>query len=922
MKHCRVSVLLFLNLFFLLGLALPSAAAEIRYVIEMTYDAQARTLRGVVDVTFEPQSERVFFLLLPNLSWERNPSISERALDRDYPYGYESAFLRVERAEQIQGEDKIALPFKFFSLPPAFQTYSLEETVLAVDLPQTVDGPIVLRLKFTTQVPRTATGDEGIDDEILTWRMGWYPLLLSPEEAWCENEGRLVPCSGETFPFSWPAAFYTARIWLPEDFDLLCGADHVEPISEVPTLEERPGDLCGYHAWNDAPARTFAITAGPAYERFVLSTSLVPIEVFFRAGHEEEARLFASYASEILDDYERRFGPYPRARLVIVENPNRQGLSMAADGIVWLSDLFFTHRNVTLPGILNRYCEFVLAHEIAHQWWGLSLGVDHNAETWLSEGLSQYLAISYYERRHDAFGPNLFCPVGEGLLEDLIRSQFGFMNLREHEVEFPYLRAVTREFDEALIKPWTEVQYDNASLVRIYDKGYLVARTLAAAVGEETFEEGLRTTAERFRDLEFGVEDLQAVLEEKAECSLADLFRVWLYEAETVDYAVEILSRTKTETRYHTSVAVTRTGGAVQPVVIEVALSSGETIRQEWDGEASYSVLNFESRARVVRVTIDPDHLLPDRDRLNNHAPIQFVATTGKNAFPLDAYLVRPNPLTSGITISYLDRVQLNLGQQALGASVAWGRSHRFAFAAGVEQEDLVGTIQYGYTAFAQSETGSPGIYWEPDVRIRVAGHRVISDGDPLCYLHCEIVDLPSLRHSRTSAVSFDLTRLETGRVAVSSFDEVRLFPNVYLQGEVSLGLSFGELPSSLLFRLEELRSTQGFRGGRWVEISFSGRYKLYGSVGLEFPMGSGEAYNLVNLMMVDRSRVRAFLACGSSWKSLDEFGKTTPYVEAGVEGVFDLSAVGGLLPVEAVMGYAVPLSEFGSGMIYLGLYL
>jgi hypothetical protein len=921
MKHCRVSVLLFLNLFFLIGLALPSAAAEIRYDIEATFDAQTRTLRGVAEVTFEPHSERAFFLLLPNLAWERNPFISERALDRDYPHGYDPASIRVERVEQIQGDDKIALPFRFLSLPPAFQTYSLEETVLAVDLPQTADGPQVVRFQFTTQIPRTATGDEGIDDEILTWRIGWYPLLLSPEEAWCENEGRLTPCSDEAFPFSWPAAFYTARIWLPGGFELLCGADHVEPISGAPG-EGISGDLCGYRVWNDTPARTLAIAAGSTYERFLLSTSLVPIEVFFRAGHEEEARLFATYAVEILDDYERRFGPYPRARLVVAENPNRRGLSMAADGIVWLSDLFFTHRDVTLPGILNRYCEFVLAHEIAHQWWGLSAGIDHNAEAWLSEGLAQYLAVSYYEHRHGAFGPNLFRPVEKGLLEDLVRSQFGFMNLREHQVEFPYLREVARGFDEALIVPWAEVQYDNASIPRLYNKGYLIARTLAAAVGEETFEDGLRTTAERFRYHTFGVEDLRAALEEKAGRSFADLFRVWLYEEGTVDYSVEILSRTKTETGHHTSVAVTRTGGTAQPVVIEVILSSGETIRREWDGKASYSVLNFESRARVVRATIDPDHLLPDRDRLNNHAPVQFVATTGKNAFPLDAYLVRPDPLTAGITISYLDRVQLRLGQQALGASVAWGRSHRFAFAAGVEQEDLSGTIQYDYTSFAQPETGASGIYWEPDARIRVAGHRVISNGDPLCYLHCEIVDLPSLRYSRTSAVSFDLTGPGAGRVAVSSFDEARLFPNVYLQGEVSLGLSFGELPSSLLFHLEELRSTQGLRGGRWVEISFSGRHKLYGSVALEFPVGSDAPYNLANLMMVDRSRARAFLACGSSWTSLDEFGKTTPYLEAGVEGLFDLSAIGGLLPIEAVVGYAVPLSEFGSGMIYLGLYL
>jgi hypothetical protein len=58
------------------------------------------------------------------------------------------------------------------------------------------------------------------------------------------------------------------------------------------------------------------------------------------------------------------------------------------------------------------------------------------------------------------------------------------------------------------------------------------------------------------------------------------------------------------------------------------------------------------------------------------------------------------------------------------------------------------------------------------------------------------------------------------------------------------------------------------------------------------------------------------------SWKSWDEFGKTSPYVEAGVEGVFDLSALGGLLPLRAIVGYATPISQEGVGVLYIGLSL
>jgi hypothetical protein len=902
---------------FFLGVGVLGVAG-VRYDVEATLDMKERSLRGVAKVAFAADSgtKCAYFLLLANLAREENPFLSDREVDSAYVRGFEPASTWIESVEAVQTEGTVVLPFQLLSLPPALQTYSLAETVLAVDLPQT--GASTLCIRFTTEIPHITLGDQGITQGVLTWRIGWYPLLL-PQEGWCENDGRLEACSGEGFPLTFLSAEYTARIWLPEGLVPILGADHVEAILGEETPSDEP-TLSGYRAWDDSPARTLALTAGPEYERYSLSERSIPIDVFFLAGHEEDARLFATYACDILADYEQRFGPYPRARLIIVENPNREGLSMAADGIVWLSSLFFTHRDVTLSGILNRYCEFVLAHEIAHQWWGLGIGVDLNAEDWLSEGLAQYLAVGYFERRHGAFEPNLLNPTGKGILEDLVRSQVGFINLREHEIEFPYLQAIEQGFDEALIKPLAEVQYKNATSVRLYDKGYLVARALAAAVGDGVFEEGLREAAQRFRYRMMSVDDLRAVLEQGAGRSFEELFRIWLFEGGSVDYGVKILSRSRVESTYRTVVQVTRLGGAPQPVVVEATVSSGRTVRQEWDGVQSVDTVVFETEERILRVTIDPEHRLPDRDRLNNNAPIKFVVATGNNVFPLDAYLVRPDPFSQGVTVTYLDRLRVTFAQDALAAEVSWDRYHDLAFDVGIEEGDLGGTIRYTCTSFAQPETGLPGTFWEPDTQITLSGHRFVGDGDPFVYLHLGVVALPSLQYSHTSAISLDVTLSGSGRMTISSFDEVRLVPHVYLQGGVTVGMSFGDLPSPLLFNLQELRSLG--RMGGWTGAPFPGRYKLYGYLAAEFPFPSEELYNLANLLLVDRVRGRAFLACGMSWKSWDEFGKTSPYVEAGVEGVFDLSALGGLLPLRAIVGYATPISQEGVGVLYIGLSL
>ncbi len=892
-----------------------SAVAAASASIEATLDPGARLLYGVEEVEVDPQYDTVYFLVLANLDREKNPFLSDRAIDERYAAGFEPCSTTIEAVEAVQTSGTVALSFRLLSLPPAFQTYSLAETVLAVDLPPS-KGAIPLRISFVTEIPRLVTGDQEVDRGIVTWRFGWYPLLLSRQGEWVEEEGTVRLRSGGSVPLEIPSYDYRGRITLPGDYVLACGADHVEEVALEAGGDGTPGTKT-YEITNDAPTRSIALAAGPSYERFALPELSPPVEVFALPGHDEEARLFSTYARDILADYEKRFGRYPRARLLIVESPNRDGLSMAADGIVWLSTLYFTHRNATVPGILDRFCEFTLAHEIAHQWWGIGVGADLDAQNWLSEGLSQYLALGYFEARYGEFGPNAFERTKKGVLENLVRSQFGFYNLREHGVELPYLDVAARGFDEAIVKPMAEVEYENESAVRLYDKGYLVARAIAAATGREAFEKGLREAAERFRYGTIDVEALRAVLEEASGRSLEEVFSVWLLGPGSVDYSIEIESRERTRSGWRTVVRVRRDGGAAQPVDVEATLASGKTERAAWDGVSEEGAVTFSTPEEVVRATIDPDHLLPDRERLNNNSPVKFVAVTGTNAYPLDAYVVRPDPLSRGATITYLNRLRLAVGEGSLSADVFQGRSHHLFLAAQLAGNDLAGTLGYTFTGFSRTPTGSPGTYWEPSFALTLSGTRLITDEGPLAYLHLGVTAYPSVQHSRSTAIGLDFTLSGAGRVEVAAFDEARLFPHVYLQGTVAVGVGLGDLPRPLWFDLSEFVSFGTVIGGQWVPAHFSGTQRVYGRLALEFPAGGDEPFNLANLMMVDRTRGRVFVACGATWTEAGELSRAGPKVEAGGEAVFDLSAIGGLLAGEAAVGYAVPVVGDGVGMIY-----
>jgi len=888
-----------------LAVSFSGMSAEPSCTLDVQYDPEHQRLEGNADLHLAPTAPTVYLSLLANLDRDPNPHLSARTVDARYPFGFEPAEITVIAVDWVNDEETHAVSFRTLALPPAWQTYSLDDTVLAIDLPAsalTASAPVTLRIAFVTDIPRHTVGDQGITAGVLTWRFGWFPSLLPAQDELVEKDGRIRYAGRESFPLTFPWMHLDATVTVPEPYEVIAGGDTVE---RLPSAEEQDEPV-RFRVAFDSPTRSLALTIGTEYRRYTLDGP-TPIDVVYLPGHEEDARFFATLARDILEEYEARYGAYPRARLTIVENPNQNGLSFAADGIVWLSRRFFTHRNILFFGALNRVAEYVLAHEIAHQWVGLGTGIDLDAEAWLSEGLAQYLAIRYYEGRYDPFEPNLFSFGSPGVIEELVKRQFGYFNLREHFIELPYLMTHYAGFDEALVKPTEHVQFSNVSDVRLYDKGYLVARAIAAAIGEDAFERAIRRAIEEHQADLLDVRAFQRLLEDESGASLEEIFETWVFGAGRVDYSIRIASRERSGLDHLTTVVVTRAGGTAQPVEVEVTLRSGAALRQEWSGESETAELVFRTPSWVARATIDPDHRLPDLDRLNNHAPVKVVGGANEAAYPLDAYVLTADPETGGLTFSYLDRLRVAVAQGAASARVKLGRSHQLSALASVGGDRFTGGIAYTYTAYDQPETGSPATYWEPDVSWTVGIERLFAGETPLLALELDLVDHASFASSRSHGLSIDVTAGGAGRLAATVHDELRILPGAYLLGTVQLGLGFSDPPEPFRFRLDGLHCFS----------PPTTDHELFGRLALEVPAVGQLPYNLLNLAMVDDMRSRLFIAGGIGWTTPDEFGTTSPYVEAGIEQILDLSTLGGLLSFQVRLGVATPVMGRGLTVFY-----
>lgn len=907
----------------ILGLAL-TAQAEEHYTLKVKLDPQEQTIAGsqIVEYYNGSQSDldALYFLLLPNFGRERNPYLDSSYLDQSYWEGFDPAWLAVRAVTTATGEE---IAYELLESPPEMQTYSLKDTVLRVALPAPLapGQSTSVKIEFATKLPHMVVGDQCYHREIYTWRFGWNPIAI-PAEALAE---RGPFSAGEGYQrFELPAARYEAELTIPKDYLLAAGAEEQESLDEE-------GDWKTIGLRSGFPVRSIPWSAGPAFARYELGQHGRLIEVYYLPDHEAAARLFATYAAEVLDRYEELYGPTGYRRLVIVESSARGLFAMAADGLVILGDSWFREKDLALAGMIDRLAEYVLAHELAHLYFGVGAGVDFNAENFLSEAFAQYLSITYYEEKYGAFGPNLFVFKRKGLVQNVIDYYLGFYNLRQHNVELPYLELFKDRFDEALIKPEKEVEFGNYSTVRWYDKGYLVLRALAGQLGEEGMRALLSRIHQEYAHRIFTTADLQRLAEEVAGRDLERFFQDWLYTAEFVDYGIGRVTKRGQSGGYLTEIELVRRGGAALPVEVVALTSDGEELKQIWPADEPEGKIEFESASPLKEVRVDPREVTPDVNRLDNFWPPKLrVITTGKNDLPLDAYLLQLDPTTQSIaggTIWY----RWLIGQGVGAFAIYNGRGSLTRGYLDLRPLDRYGTIagelSLELTGYANPPVGSPAKFWELTDYLHLSLGRALDApaGRGVNYLASLWTRSESVRDLYSFSAQLLGYPFEFARLSLASWHRFRLLPHLYLDEQVQLGFGF-DLPGPFRFNLNELRSFYRKEGGKWVKESYPGDLKLAGRVSLSFPARREMDYDLANVAVLDEFGGSFFLAFGQTWERLENLDLKELRLEVGAESRVAGRTLGGLFPLNITFGFAYPLlglePENRQARLYLELQL
>ena len=422
---------------------LPKTVVPLHYAVELTPDIGAATFAGVVTIDIEVR--------------EATDALVLNALD-----------MQIAEATLIRSPALAAQ----IALDPAAQTASLR-------FPQTLPpGPHKLRIAYSGRINPFGRGLFFVDYPVADGRKRMLATHLEPSDA-----RRIFPCWDEP---AFKATFATT-VTVPEAF---LAVSNMPPVREEPA---GPGlKRVEFAATPKMSSYLFVLAAGEL-ERLSADADGVTVSVVATAGKAEQGRYALDSAIRLLRYFNDYFGTaYPLPKLDLIALPG--GFSGAMEN--WGGITFFESRLLfdprTNPEFAQRGIFAILAHEIAHQWFGNLVTMAWWEDLWLNEGFATWMDA----KATQALNPSW--PVwldGSGGKQWTMKQD---ARPTTHAIQHP-----VRDQSEVLSV------FDAIT----YTKGRAIIRQLEAYLGEDAFRTGIRAYMQAHRYSNATTADLWRALE-------------------------------------------------------------------------------------------------------------------------------------------------------------------------------------------------------------------------------------------------------------------------------------------------------------------------------------------------------------------------------------------------------------------------
>ncbi|RZF63866.1 M1 family peptidase [Sphingomonas populi] len=318
-----------------------------------------------------------------------------------------------------------------------------------------------------------------------------------------------------------------------------------------------------------------------------LAESVYPVE---SAGAARWGRS-TEYLKDSVENFSRRWFtyPYPTAWSIAGGSTGMEYPGMAFDGIPDKGKELF----------------WITAHEIGHTWYPMIVGSNERRDAWMDEGFNTFIdTFESDEFKNGVFGPKRdseYAPGGGNPVDEIL----------------PLLA----DKDAPPIMSYPDVMGEKYRHSVSYFKTALGLRLLRDVIlGPDRFDPAFRKYTADWAFKHPSPSDFFREMSSESGEDLSWFWRGWFFNNWQLDLAVTNIAYTDGDSAKGASITLESRDKLVMPAVLEVKYADGHSTRIKLPVETWMRIkpVIAAPAGRIASVMLDPDHLLPDRDRSNN----------------------------------------------------------------------------------------------------------------------------------------------------------------------------------------------------------------------------------------------------------------------------------------------------------------
>ena len=336
------------------------------------------------------------------------------------------------------------------------------------------------------------------------------------------------------------------------------------------------------------PSFPGSIIAG-TFQEFKSDEAGVDLHVFFKPVHQNLGAMYAETALKEFTYYVTLYGAAPSTTLRVVEIPDDTVPS------AWAPEMAAVASRAVTEKVNYR----LLANTIAHQWWGVSVSPDSVDDWWLCDGFARYSEARYVE---NAAGSNGLDEVVKDMsVGALAYDSVPLATIGKLDMFSPEFQSLAT------------------------DKGAMILHMLRWVVGDQKYDQTMRTFASKYAGKSASLDDFTAVAEQTYGEKLTWFFTQWLDSTGAPEFKTKYTVYRLGSNKGFRVVGEINQDLDLFRMPVELKIDTdGKTEEKRIEVVGTNSAFTVETFGKPRRISIDPgDRVLRNSPEIKLRASIQ-----------------------------------------------------------------------------------------------------------------------------------------------------------------------------------------------------------------------------------------------------------------------------------------------------------